>query len=390
MPTRFRDTPQARAAHGDRVARLGSFLSRGDPLADAVVKDAFESFPSGRGWAQVQRALDGGISSVNDAHPAIVAFFTPLEQVPPWVDWALIDRAGALLLRTGYFGGLVLGLYSLPYGYASPGGNKPLAFSGRLTETAPRRLIETARFVHAVCLPGSLRRGAEAFKITVKVRLMHAQVRRLCNESGKWDRAAWGEPINQHDMSATTLLFSLVVLDGMRKLGFAVSAREAEEYLQLWKYVGWLMGGELALLPNTEAEAVQLAELLMATQGEPDDDSRSLTRALLDSPLQGARTPFARRRAAVLQYFTHVVAQRLLGHEMADKLGVPRSPLDPLFPLLRGGIRAAERVRRFSTRAHRLSISLGSRYWEQLIEFGLEGKPADFRPPARLATAPPH
>lgn len=387
-PSRFHDTSEARAAHGERVDRLGAALLRADPLADAVVSEAFRKLPPGRGWAQVQRALDHGLASVPDAHPAIVALFTRVEQVPAFVDWNVIDRAGALLLRTGYFGGLVLGLYSLPYGYASPAGNKPLALSGRLLEQAPRRLMETARFVHAVCLPGALRRGGEAFKITVKVRLMHAQVRRLLWDSGRWNREAWGEPINQHDLSATTLLFSLVVLDGIRKLGFRVTAREAGDYTQLWRYVGWLMGAELELLPASEAEAVRLAELIMLTQGEPDDDARALTRALLGFGTQQARNDFERRRVAVVQYFTRVVAHRLLGRELAVKLGVPRSPLEPLYPVLRTGISAVERVRSLSTRAHRLAVSLGNHYWEQLIETGLEGKPADFGPPPRLSTRP--
>ena len=246
--------------------------------------------------------------------------------------------------------------------------------------------METARFVHAVCLPGSLRPRGEAFKITLQVRLMHAQVRRLSWDSGRWNRQAWGEPINQHDLAATTLLFSLVVLDGVRKLGFHVTAREAEDYVHLWKYVGWLMGAEPALLPGSGQDGVRLAELIMLTQGTPDDDSRALTAALLGSGLQAARSPWQRRQVRVLQYFTRAVAHRLLGREMGDQLGVPRSPLEPLFPLLRGTIGATERVRGLSSRLQRFAIAQGSRYWEQLIDRGLEGKPAEFHPPTRLAS----
>lgn len=385
FPSRFHDTPSARAAHGERVDLLGASLLRGDPLADAVVREAFKGLPPGRGWGQVKRALDGGIASVEDAHPAIVALFEQVERVPDWVDWTVLDRAGALLLRTGYFGGLVLGIQSLPYGYASPGGNKPLAFSGALTERAPRRLIETARFVHAVCLSGALRRGGEAFKITVKVRLMHAQVRRLLWDSGRWDREAWGEPINQHDMAATTLLFSLVVVDGMRKLGFRAEPREIEDYILLWRYVGWLLGTEFELLPGSEVEGLRLAELILATQGEPDEDSRALTQALMSSGKQAARNERERRQVEVMKYFSRAVAHRLLGRKLAGELGVPRSPIEPLFPLLRGTIGAFERVRGRSPRLHHFAIERGSYYWEQLIEHGLAGKPAEFHPPTRLA-----
>ena len=54
---------------------------------------------------------------------------------------------------------------SLVLGYASPGGNKPLAFSGQLEKRAPQRLLETSRFVEATCLPGGLARFAPGFAI---------------------------------------------------------------------------------------------------------------------------------------------------------------------------------------------------------------------------------
>jgi hypothetical protein len=53
----------------------------------------------------------------------------------------------------------------------------------------------------------------------VKVRLMHAQVRRMLMKSERWKSAQWGLPITQHDMARTTLLFSLSVLEGLRAFG---------------------------------------------------------------------------------------------------------------------------------------------------------------------------
>ena len=57
-------------------------------------------------------------------------------------------------------------------------------------------MAETARFVTAVAAPGGLRAGASGWQISVHVRLMHAQVRRLLGQSGRWDRAQWAEPID--------------------------------------------------------------------------------------------------------------------------------------------------------------------------------------------------
>jgi hypothetical protein len=359
---------------------------RTDPLADAVA-EAFEEIGPKDGFAQIEDALDRGVARVPKAHPAVVALFREVERVPPWVDFGTLDRAGELLLRSGVFGGLVLGLQALPNGYASPGGNKPLALSGRLVEQATRRLSETSRFVHAVCLPGGMRRGAAGFAASVKVRVMHAQVRRLLRKSGKWDARAWGEPINQHDMVATTMLFSLVVLDGLRHLGFRVRPVEAHRYVQLWRYVGWVLGTDPELLFATEAEGLKLADLIRKTQALPDDDSRALTKALFESAVRGARDARERKRAERFAPVAYALSRYLLGKELADALEVPRTRLVRAMPALRLVIRLCDGAR---ARVHLLdaaAVVLGSRYWEDVVERGLGPRGTDFAPPAVLRPA---
>lgn len=371
-----------RAHCGERlVEAFGRALLRSDGPADEVVK-AFRALAPGQGWRQLGQALDGTFEGV---HPAIAAFVREASVTPPWVDRQTVDTAGATLLRAGPLGGLVLGLYSLPYGYASPGGNKPLAFSGRLKEQAPRRLMETARFVHAVALPGGMRVGGDGFRTTLKVRLMHAQVRRLLWDSGRWDEARWGVPINQHDLVATALLFSVVVLDGLRKLGLQIGRDEAEGYVHLWRYVGWLMGAEEGLLPASEADGLRVGELMQLTQGEPDEDSRALTQALMTWGLKAARTPWERRRVEATLPFSRAVAHLLLGRRLALALGIEASGLEAVLPLVRATMAAMERVRVASPRAHELAIRRGDRAWREVIEDGLRGVPAEFRPPSGLS-----
>ncbi len=363
--------------------RLAPYLMRTDPLADDVVS-AMTELPTGVGWQQVDRALASGIESVPDAHPAIVSLLRSLDRVPPWVDWRVLDKGGEVLLRSGYFGGLVLGVLALPYGYASPGGNKPLAFSGRLTQHAPRRLGETGRFVQAVAMPGGLQRKSDGFAITVKVRLMHAKVRRLLWDSGRWDAGAWGEPINQHDMVATTMLFSVTVLDGLRKLGFRIDKREADAYVQLWKYAGWLIGVDLELLPSTEEEAWTFSKLILATQGEADADSRSLTKALLEVGTTAATTPQEKRRAERIAPITRTISRALMGDEMADGLGIPKYRLPMVMPMLRAAVGTIESARSRSHLIDAYAVVSGTKYWRELVRQGLSGRPADFAAPSSL------
>ncbi len=387
VPSRYLGD-RARAAFGDRVDRLEPYLMRADPLADAVAR-AMKERPTGEVFAQVERALAGGIGAVSHPHPSVVALFAEVDRVPPWVDWPRLDRGGEVLLRSGYFGGLVLGVLALPHGYASPGGNKPLAFSGRLMSQAPRRLSETARFVLAVASPGGLSRHADGFAIAIKVRIMHAQVRRLLAESGRWQSAAWGAPINQHDMVATTMLFSITLVDGLRKLGFSITAAEADDYVHLWKYAGWLMGVDLELLPSGEVEALGLSALILATQGPPDEDSRALTAALLAAGTTGARSDDERKMAQRIAPISRTIARYLMGAELADGLGVPRQTLPLVIPLLRGVVGAIEAVRTRSGAIDAYAVVRGAGYWREVIRRGLGESPAAFGPPETLANSRP-
>jgi hypothetical protein len=290
-------------------------------------------------------------------------------------------------MRAGLLGGLTLGLKSLPHGYASPGGNKPLVFSGRLASQAARRLNETAHFVQQVCRPGGLRRFGEGFRICAKVRLMHAQVRRMLLRSGRWDEARWGAPINQHDQAGTTLLFSLSVLEGLRAFGLHIEPAESEAYLQLWRYVGWLIGAEPEITPGSEFEARQLAELIYATMGEPDDDSRALVRALVWVSIAPARSWPERELARRQLAFAQGVCRGLVGDELADKLGLPRDAWRLAVPAMRRMVTVAETVREHVEAAHRVSLVVGERYWDRVVALGLTGATAEFGLPDRLAHA---
>jgi hypothetical protein len=383
-PSRFTNLPEARVRFGDRVDRLGAFLSRVDTLADEVVA-AMEAMPAGAGWRMFDRALVRGVDAVPDAREVpdcFRALFAAAERVPVWVDWETLDRGGELLLRAGPLGGVVLGLKSLAMAYTSPAGNKPLVFSGRLEEQAPRRLNETARFVHATITPGNLRPYAEGWRITLKVRLIHAHVRRMILRSGRWDADAWGAPINQHDEAGTSLLFSVAVLLGLRQLGMRIAPEDAEAYMQLWRWSGTVMGIDPELLPATEAEAVRLGMLVAATQGDPDEDSRRLTRALLESPLREAKTRRDRANAERVVRFSAAMCRTLVGDEIADKLGVPHTSWRYMMPFARRLVSSVELVRENVPFADVPAVWAGRRYWDRVIAVGLA---TEFGLPQRLA-----
>ncbi len=385
FPSRYVNLASARLRFGDRVDRLGPFLTKVDEPADRVV-EAIESLPRGEGWRLFEQGLRGGSRAIPTAPAALRHLLDEVAEVPAWVDWDTCDRGGAMLMRVGALGGAVLGSHSLVLGYASPAGNKPLVLSGRLKEQALKRLNETARFVQAVCRPGGMRPFADGWQITVKVRLIHAQVRRMILKSGTWNESAWGAPVNQHDMAGTTLLFSIAMMTGLRKLGVRIDSEEGERYIHLWRWVGRTIGVDESLLPVSEPDAMRLADLIAATMGTPDQDSRDLTKALFDAAWDGAVTRKQRRDAARKVMFGTTLCRELIGKEIADQLAVPRSSFRYAMPMVRRLVGGVERFTRAVPFAERGAIVAGTHYWDRVVEIGLQGATYEFALPSALGS----
>lgn len=386
IPSRFVPSVAARARAGDALDRLAPFLLRGDPLADAAVQVIFESGAEGKRWMDALAAA----RLPHDAPLPLRALRDQLEHVPLWVDWRRAEAGAKVLLSAGLLTGLVLAAKSIILGYASPGGNKPLVLSGALTARAPRRLNETSRYVRAVLLPRGLEPGNEGFALSVRVRLMHARVRALALADARWDTAAHGVPINQHDMMATTLLFSEMVLQGLEAFGVPLRAEEGEAVTHLWRYAGTLMGVDAELLPTSRREAQRLIELIDLSQAPPDDDARRLTRALFEIPAREAESAPAseRKQADKIAYRTRellrVAAHELLGAELAVQLGIEKSPWGGAVPMLRRLVKTSALLARTVPGMDQRAIEAGRRYWDNVRDQGLLRYDAGFLLPERL------
>jgi len=186
-------------------------------------------------------------------------------------------------------------------------------------------------------------------------------------------------------MAATTLLFSLVFVDGCRQLGMDVPRDDADEFVQFWKYTGYLMGVEDELAVSSETEGRRLGELIAATQGPPDDDARDLTRALIDSGETQARTERARVLARRRAKFARAACRAMIGDDMADALGVDRSAWEIAVPMFRRAVLAADFVRARVPGSDRRAVERGMHYWERVVAAGIAGATADFALPEHLA-----
>lgn len=388
-PRRYVNLEDVRRHHAERVHEIGRCLRIGDPPADDAVA-AFAAMRGGKGRRMLDAALAAGAGSVDDAPAPLREFFRALDEPPAWLDRNELARGGRAILRAGPVAALVLTCKSLPLAYLSPAGAKPLAFTGQMIQRAGRRLAETARFVLAVAAPGGLRRDGAGFHLTVRVRLMHAQVRRLLLQSGRWDAEAWGAPVNQSDMAGTNLLLSIVMMDELRRLGFWFSGRERRGILALWRYAGWLMGIEPGLLCATPAEARRLWDLIHRTQAAADDDSRALAHALMRDA--GRTILYAERASAgpvappwITSLF-YALSGMMVGRPAARSLRYPAIWYAPLLrPLLFGAVAPCELLRAVVPGGGRIAARWGERFLRRVFEKGLAGRPA-LRPiPGSLA-----
>jgi hypothetical protein len=147
-----------------------------------------------------------------------------------------------------------------------------------------------------------------------------------------------------------------------------VSRAETDDHLHLWRWVGEVMGVRPDWLPRTEPEAVDLALLILRTQAPPDEDAQRLVRALL-SPEHPQGPPG----------LGEGLCRALMGPQMADALGLARTPWRHLPWLTRAVSAPVEAARRVHPRLEDRMVAAGHRYWEQAIAQGMAGRPARFR-----------
>lgn len=349
---------KARQTLGDRVDLYRQFLHATDPLADNTVA-ALAELPAGQGAKFLQTALNQGIEAVPQAPDALKALFAQVDRVPFWVDWDRIERGGRVFRQAAIPIMVTLGFYSLPMMYTSPAGTKPLVSTKQLVDRAAQRLAETAAFVRLTCESEGLRRFGDGFKINLKVRLMHAQVRRLLLRSGRWHTDAWAMPINQAHMAATLAFISASIVLKLQEIGFQFSPDEVDDILHLWRYSGYLSGVDGELVCTTLGDARQLSEIMAAVEGMPDEDSQALVKALRDipSPFKGLRD------TAWVDEINYSLARSLLGNPLADSLAIPKSNWGWIVWILYPLLRLASWVRSFVPGGKDLSERLGKQVW---------------------------
>lgn len=318
--------------------RLGEHLTVGDEPADRLVEWMYAAGMD-RTRPLFEQALADGIDSVADAPDPLREFFTEIEAVPDWVDWDTIDL-GARVMRSGGADGLYIARdVALLGGYMFAGFNQTLLRTGALEKGSNARFAETSQWAIDVITENGLAPGGVGYRSTVRVRLIHAIVRRHVAALPDWRPEAWGLPINQTDMAATLVGALIAPSVGAIAMGTVHRPREYEAVAHLTRYVGRLMGVQDDFLPTSFRDSVRVLLHTSYALSTPDETTRQLSIPMVDDPLSwNYRTlPGLRRRLARSQHLS--ITSAFLGPGAMRTLGLPTRVL-PWYPVIRFPVNA--------------------------------------------------
>lgn len=213
---------------------------------------------------------------------------------------------------------LILQLGTMPILYAAQRGVEVIGFTGRLQTEALRRSVETAQMVFDVNRRGGLQRHGRGRRSAQRVRLMHASVRYFIQRSGRWDPAL-GVPINQEDLLGTLYSFSVLIVDGLERLGATIPPEEAACFYERWRAVGVILGIRPEIIAPDLATARAHFARIQARQFGPSPVNAALTASWIRENHKSVKGLVGERWIGeVMRFF--------IGTEAADALHLPGTP----------------------------------------------------------------
>lgn len=324
---------KARAVDSQVADNYIAHTTIGDPDADALVAELAPLGPQ-----QSSRLINAAmnmkdVTALIDAPPLLMDFFEKAARPPEWVDFDVFTpgirmfHRNSRLILGAFVGGVLVEGFSTSI-------SKSFNATGRLRDKGVRRLKQNNRHMVEIFMPYGLATDGDGWRLSVRVRLVHAQVRYLLNNSDEWDTEAWGIPLSSAHMGYSITAFSARLLQHMKSLGSTFTDEERESFMAVWRYAGHLMGIPATILYRTEEDALELYEIGRMCEPPPDWNSIALANGLINSaPLVvGITEPEARRQ---LVKYVYSVSRAMIGKQLADELMYPPSPTLGVLPWFR-------------------------------------------------------
>ena len=309
------------------------YTTIGDPVADAVVAELA---------AKASPAEVHGIIAATLAEPDNLPADTPESLrnliadsgvLPDWYDRELAHEATRAFLRNSemVLGALVVG--AIIEGFSTLI-SKSFRIRSRIMLNGVRRLKQNLLQLLEQYLPGGIEPGGDGWRLSLRIRLVHAQSRRLLARSDEWDQSVYGLPLSSAHMMLGAAAFSGRLMQYVDKLGGDFSEREKDAYVHVWRYTGLIMGIPEEIMFRDYASSVKAFALGAMCEPPPDEDAIIMANSIINSApiVLGFTKPEERRANAEYMY---QVSRELIGSDLADALRFPPTKLKKELPWLR-------------------------------------------------------
>mgnify|MGYP000313929841 CR=1 FL=1 len=317
----------------DLVKKYEKYRFETDVPADKLA--VFIKQNPAQGWGLFNQALAVGINSIPDSPEEFRCFFAR-EELPHWADWQQLERASNAIWRPGNLTLIIAAQASMIATYIAPQASQSMDRTGEQMVRTEGRGIETATWFAQATKPGNMKPGKEGYKLSVRVRLIHAFVRINLAEV-EWNYEALGLPLNQErNATAIAFTFSSVFIDAAKKIGTRYNKTEREDIFAFWRYMGFLLGAPEDLLMENEEQARTQCALMTLTDLPPDAQGQRLTKLfteqtpnLDDALIKAASTSAAKfiKSGPAFHALKYAITRRMFGDKISDQLAIPRSTL---------------------------------------------------------------
>ena len=276
--------------------------------------------------ADMNRFITAGIErkdeTLRSAPKALRDFFEQIEATPAWVDQAKFDSGvrafheNTVPILAAFVAGTLMEGFSTLIG-------KSFFMTGRVIDKGVKRLQQNNRHQAEIFHPGGLIRENDGWKLSVRIRFVHAQVRRLLADSGEWDVDTWGTPISAANLGYAIACFSARTLVHSTALGARYNSEQHESYCAIWRYAGYLMGIPRTILYTTEQEALHMFRVGFLCEPDYCDESVIMSNALINSAPLVAGISDPTQGKALANNVIYPISRALIGSDLADRLRFP-------------------------------------------------------------------
>ena len=322
IPTDYRlGYEKARTVAPEIAANYIAHTHIGDPLGEEMTEDLAE-FGSRESMRLIEAAMNReGDEALRDAPASLRKFFREAETPPEWLEYSafapsvrMFHRNSQMVLAAFVAGVLIEGF--------TTNIAKSFFITGRVRDQGVRRLGQNNRHMLEIFLPGGLYRDGDRWKLSVRIRIAHARLRRLLRNSEDWDAEAWGAPISAAHLGYAISSFSARLLKHMKTLGADYNDEEYNSFMAVWRYSGYLMGIPESILFHDADEALKLYDVGQMCEPDSPIESVVMAHSLVNSAplIAGMTNPEDRRRLAK---YVYRIARSLIGREAAESLMFP-------------------------------------------------------------------